>query len=100
MGSSNTNVPLYPSLANGSTRLTILSLSKERGEGRLYQHYFKIPLYPLCQRGIKTPKTEGLPFTKRPCDNWEVVKNVMLNLFQHLIKSAAYETLARSDERM
>ena len=45
MGSSNTNVPLYPSLA-------------KRGEGRFYQHYFKIP---LCQRGIKTPKTEGLP---------------------------------------
>ena len=48
MGSSNTNVSLYPSLENGSTRLTILSLSNERGEGRFWQ------------RGIKTLKTEGL----------------------------------------
>jgi hypothetical protein len=46
MGSSNTNVPLYPSLKNGSARLTILSLSKERGKGRFHQHNFKIPLYP------------------------------------------------------
>jgi hypothetical protein len=40
-----------PSLANGSMRLTILSLSKERGEGeprvsRDSNHDFKIPLYP------------------------------------------------------
>ena len=29
----------YPSVANGSTRLTILSLSKERGEGRFSEQY-------------------------------------------------------------
>jgi hypothetical protein len=29
----------------------------------------------------------------------EMVKNVMLNLFQHLMESITYETLARSDER-
>jgi len=32
-GSSNTNVPLYPSL-------------EKRGKGRFSQHNFKIPLYP------------------------------------------------------
>jgi hypothetical protein len=34
------------------------------------------------------------------CRNGENGKNVMLNLFQHLIESTTYETLARSDERM
>jgi hypothetical protein len=33
-------------LANGLTRLTILSLSKERGGGRFSKYIFKIPLYP------------------------------------------------------
>src|SRR4030043_793417 len=51
MGSSNTNVPLYPSL-------------EKRGKGRFSQDNFKIPLYPLCQRGIKTPVTEGIPDLK------------------------------------
>jgi hypothetical protein len=60
MGSSNTNVPLYPSLENGSARLTILSLSKERGKGRFYQHNFKIPLYPPLPKGDKKPRNRGV----------------------------------------
>jgi hypothetical protein len=47
MGSSNTNIPLYPSL-------------EKRGKGRFSQHNLKSPFIPLCQRGIKTPETEGL----------------------------------------
>ncbi|MDP3016049.1 MAG: hypothetical protein Q8N70_03125, partial [Deltaproteobacteria bacterium] len=57
---------LYPSLENGSTKLTILSLSKERGKPacpalgrdrgrtgkeRFSQHNYKIPLYPLLPSG-------------------------------------------------
>jgi hypothetical protein len=37
----------YPSLANGSTRLAILSLSKERGKGEIFHEqrvfYMKTP---------------------------------------------------------
>jgi len=40
MGSSNTDELLYPSL-------------EKRGEGRFYQHYFKIPLYPPLPKGDK-----------------------------------------------
>ena len=66
MGSSNTNVPLYPSLENGSARLTILSLSKERGKGRFHQHNSKIPLYPPLPKGDKNTR------------NWEGVKKWIL----------------------
>jgi hypothetical protein len=44
-GSSNTNVPLYPSL-------------EKRGKGRFSQHNFKIPLYPPLPKGDKKPVTE------------------------------------------
>ena len=42
-----------------------------------------------------------LPLPIGDCDvKGKTEKNVMLNLFQHLIESNTYETLARSDERM
>jgi len=43
MGSNNTVVALYPSLA-------------KRGKGRFYQHNFKIPLYPPLPKGDKNTR--------------------------------------------
>jgi hypothetical protein len=40
IGSINTNELSYPSLA-------------KRGEGRFFQHFFKIPLYPPLPKGDK-----------------------------------------------
>ena len=51
MGSSNTNVPLYPSLASFSCRG-----QAKRGKGRFYQHNFKIPLYPPLPKGDKNTR--------------------------------------------
>jgi hypothetical protein len=48
MDSSNTNLPLYPSLASFSCRG-----QAKRGKGRFYQHNFKIPLYPPLPKGDK-----------------------------------------------
>ena len=47
MGSSNTNVPLYPSL-------------KKRGKGRFHQHNFKIPLYPPLPKGDRNTRNWGV----------------------------------------
>ncbi|OGP74447.1 MAG: hypothetical protein A2V86_10310 [Deltaproteobacteria bacterium RBG_16_49_23] len=46
-GSSNTNELLSPSLA-------------KRGEGRFYQHFFKIPLYPPFPKGDKNNHHRGI----------------------------------------
>jgi len=43
MGSNNTVVALYPSLA-------------KRGKGRFYQHNFKIPPYPPLPKGDKNTR--------------------------------------------
>jgi hypothetical protein len=34
---------------------------EKRGEGRFYQHNFKIPLYPPLPKGDKKPITAALP---------------------------------------
>jgi hypothetical protein len=56
IGTNDMIVALYPSLA-----VLFLPRAGKRGKGRFYQHDVKIPLYPLCQRGIETSETEGFP---------------------------------------
>src|SRR4030067_3404799 len=66
MGSSNTNVPLYPSVV-----ILFLSLDRQRGaRGDFLSIILKSPFIPLCQRGIKTPITEGLQQTRN--SNFEI----------------------------
>jgi hypothetical protein len=48
MNLSTTIVSSHPSL-------------EKRGEGRFYQHNFKIPLYSPFPKGIKIPEAERLP---------------------------------------
>ena len=50
----------------------------------------------FAQRGIalrKDKEKQGSPSPLRPCRKGGKMKNVMLNLFQHLIESNTYETL-------
>ena len=58
------------------------------------EHVEGVPPPLPCGVFFITPQGTPSP-VKRLCRNGKMMKNVMLNLFQHLIESMCYETLKR-----